>query len=291
MMKRFGFIGMFIAVMMLVCGTPTWAKDRVAVMDFENKAQYGGWRVGRGASDILTTELAKTGKFSVMERNKLASVMKEQDMGASGRFDPATAARIGKIIGVEYIITGAVTEYGQSASGGGGGGVRVGKKGYHASVDVRMVDATTGEIVFADSATASKSSMDVRVFGFGGGESFNEKKASAVMRTAIQEIATKITSKPLTPSGKPAAASGPVLVADVDGKTVTLNKGSNAGLEVGQKVTISRKGKVIKDPQTGKVLKIKYKKIGAIKLTEVEDSYAEGEVVSGAGFQIGDVMK
>lgn len=291
MMKRFGFIGMFIAVMMLVCGTPTWAKDRVAVMDFENKAQYGGWRVGRGASDILTTELAKTGKFSVMERNKLASVMKEQDMGASGRFDPATAARIGKIIGVEYIITGAVTEYGQSASGGGGGGVRVGKKGYHASVDVRMVDATTGEIVFADSATASKSSMDVRVFGFGGGESFNEKKASAVMRTAIQEIAAKITSKPLTPSGKPAAASGPVLVADVDGKTVTLNKGSNAGLEVGQKVTISRKGKVIKDPQTGKVLKIKYKKIGAIKLTEVEDSYAEGEVVSGAGFQIGDVMK
>lgn len=291
MMKRFGFIGMFIAVMMLVCGTPTWAKDRVAVMDFENKAQYGGWRVGQGASDILTTELAKTGKFSVMERNKLASVMKEQDMGASGRFDPATAARIGKIIGVEYIITGAVTEYGQSASGGGGGGVRVGKKGYHASVDVRMVDATTGEIVFADSATASKSSMDVRVFGFGGGESFNEKKASAVMRTAIQEIAAKITSKPLTPSGKPAAASGPVLVADVDGKTVTLNKGSNAGLEVGQKVTISRKGKVIKDPQTGKVLKIKYKKIGAIKLTEVEDSYAEGEVVSGAGFQIGDVMK
>lgn len=291
MMKRFGFIGMFIAVMMLVCGTPTWAKDRVAVMDFENKAQYGGWRVGRGASDILTTELAKTGKFSVMERNKLASVMKEQDMGASGRFDPATAARIGKIIGVEYIITGAVTEYGQSASGGGGGGVRVGKKGYHASVDVRMVDATTGEIVFADSATASKSSMDVRVFGFGGGESFNEKKASAVMRTAIQEIAAKITSKPLTPSGKPAAAGGPVLVADVDGKTVTLNKGSNAGLKVGQKVIISRKGKVIKDPQTGKVLKIKYKKIGAIKLTEVEDAYAEGEVVSGAGFQIGDVMK
>jgi curli biogenesis system outer membrane secretion channel CsgG len=291
MMKRFGFIGMFIAVMMLVCGTPTWAKDRVAVMDFENKAQYGGWRVGRGASDILTTELAKTGKFSVMERNKLASVMKEQDMGASGRFDPATAARIGKIIGVEYIITGAVTEYGQSASGGGGGGVRVGKKGYHASVDVRMVDATTGEIVFADSATASKSSMDVRVFGFGGGESFNEKKASAVMRTAIQEIAAKITSKPLTPSGEPAAAGGPVFVADVDGKTVTLNKGSNAGLKVGQKVTISRKGKVIKDPQTGKVLKIKYKKIGAIKLTEVEDAYAEGEVVSGAGFQIGDVMK
>lgn len=290
-MKRLGRVSVLFAVMMFVCGAQTWAKDRVAVMDFENKAQYGGWRVGHGASDILTTELAKTGKFSVMERDKLASVMKEQDMGASGRFDPSTAARIGKIIGVEYIITGAVTEYGQSASGGGGGGVHVGKKGYHASVDVRMVDATTGEIVFADTASASKASLDIRAFGFGGGESFNEKKASAVMREAIKEIAAKITSKPLTPSGKPAAISGPALVADVDGETITLNMGSNAGLKVGQTVTISRKGKVIKDPKTGKVLKIKYKKIGTIKLTGVEESYSEGKIVSGAGFQIGDEMK
>lgn len=290
-MKRFGRIGIFIAVMMFVCGAQTWAKDRVAVMDFENKSQHGGWRLGRGASDILTTELIKTGKFTVMERGRLASIIKEQDMGASGRFDPATVARLGKIIGVEYIVTGAVTEYGQSAAGGGGGGVHVGKKGYHASVDVRMVDSTTAEIVFADSASASKSSMDVRVFGFGGGEKFNEKKATAVMREAIKEIVAKITSKPLAPLGKPAATGGPVLVADVDGDTITLNMGSNAGLKVGQKVTISRKGKVIKDPKTGNVLKIKYKKIGTIKLTEVEEVYSEGEIVSGAGFQIGDVMK
>ena len=120
-MQRLGRIGIFIAVMMLVCGAQTWAKDRVAVMDFENKSQHGGWRLGRGASDILTTELIKTGKFTVMERGRLASIIKEQDMGASGRFDPSTVARLGKIIGVEYIITGAVTEYGQSASGGGGG--------------------------------------------------------------------------------------------------------------------------------------------------------------------------
>jgi curli biogenesis system outer membrane secretion channel CsgG len=290
-MKRLGRVGILVTILTVAFSFQAWAKDRVAVMDFENKAQYGGWRVGRGASDILMTELAKTGKFSVMERDKLASVIKEQDLGASGRFDPSTAARIGKLIGVEYIVTGAVTEYGQSASGGGGGGVHVGKKGYHASVDVRMVDANTGEIVFADSASASKSSLDVHVFGFGGGESFNEKKASAVMREAIKEIAAKITSKPLTPSGKPAAASGPVLVADVDGNTITLNKGSSAGLVAGQMVTIVRKGKVIKDPATGKILKIKYKTVGSVKLTTVQDAYSEGQVVSGSGFQIGDAVE
>jgi len=281
-------------VMVLMFLATAWAKDRVAIMDFENKSQHGGWRLGRGASDILTTELVKTGKFNVMERDRLAAIIKEQNLGASGRIDPSTAARIGKIIGVEYIITGAITEYGQSRAGGGGRGINIGKKGYHATVDIRMINAATGQIVFADSSSHSDSSYNVRVFGIGGGESFNEKKATEVMRAAIKNLAAKITSAPIKSGGgkSTAGSSGSItLVADVDGNIITLNKGKNAGLKTGQKVTISRKGKVIKDPQTGKVLKIKYKKIGAIKLTEVEDSYAEGEIISGSGFNVGDIVR
>jgi len=281
-------------VMVLMFLATAWAKDRVAIMDFENKSQHGGWRLGRGASDILTTELVKTGKFNVMERDRLAAIIKEQNLGASGRIDPSTAARIGKIIGVEYIITGAITEYGQSRAGGGGRGINIGKKGYHATVDIRMINAATGQIVFADSSSHSDSSYNVRVFGIGGGESFNEKKATEVMRAAIKNLAAKITSAPIKSAGgkSTAGSSGSItLVADVDGNIITLNKGKNAGLKTGQKVTISRKGKVIKDPQTGKVLKIKYKKIGAIKLTEVEDSYAEGEIISGSGFNVGDIVR
>jgi curli biogenesis system outer membrane secretion channel CsgG len=110
--------------------TTAWAKDHVAIMDFENKSQHGGWRLGQGASDILTTELVKAGKFDVMERDRLAAIIKEQNLGASGRIDPSTAARIGKIIGVEYIITGAITEYGQSKSSLGFQDIKLGKTGY-----------------------------------------------------------------------------------------------------------------------------------------------------------------
>ena len=293
-MYRLKLTGILACVMILMFLTTAWAKDRVAVMDFENKSQYGGWRLGQGASDILTTELVKTGKFNVMERDRLAAIIKEQNLGAYGRIDPSTATRIGKIIGVEYIITGAVTEYGQSRAGGGGRGVNIGKKGYHATVDIRMVNATTGQIVFADSGSHSESSYNVRVFGIGGGESFNEKKATEVMRVAIKNLAEKITSAPIKSGGSKNAAGSngsETLIADVDGNTITLNKGKNAGFKTGQKVTISRKGKVIKDPQTGKVLKVKYKKIGSIELTEVEDSYAEGEIISGSGFNVGDIVR
>lgn len=293
-MYRLKLTGILSCLMVLMFLTTVWAKDRVAIMDFENKSQHGGWRLGRGASDMLTTELVKTGKFNVMERDSLAAIIKEQNLGASGRIDPSTAARIGKIIGVEYIITGAITEYGQSKSSLGLKGVRLGKTGYHATVDIRMINAASGQIVFADSESHSGSSYTGRLFGISAGESFNEKKATEVMRAAIKKLTEKITSAPIKYGrGKSSLSSkySVVLVADVDGNIITLNKGKNAGFKTGQTVTISRKGKVIKDPQTGKVLKIKYKKIGAIKLTEVEDSYAEGEIISGSGFNVGDIVR
>jgi len=293
-MYRLKLTGILSCVMVLMFLTTAWAKDHVAIMDFENKSQHGGWRLGQGASDILTTELVKAGKFDVMERDRLAAIIKEQNLGASGRIDPSTAARIGKIIGVEYIITGAITEYGQSKSSLGYQDIKLGKTGYHATVDIRMINAATGQIVFADSESHSGSSYAGSLFGISAGESFNEKKATEVMRAAIKNLAAKITFASIKSGGgkSTAGSSGSkTLVADVDGNIIMLNKGKNAGLKTGQEVTISRKGKIIKDPETGKVLKIKYKKIGAIKLTEVEDSYAEGEIISGSGFNVGDIVR
>lgn len=298
-MKKCSQIGLLGLLFLITSSVFAWAGPRVAIMDFDNQTQYGGWRLGSGAADILTTELVKTGKFDMFERERLSALIKEQNLGASGRVDPSTAARIGKLIGVNYIVTGAVTEYGQSRSGGGGGGVNVGKVGYHSAVDVRLIDATTGRIVFADTASHSKSSVKVKVFGFGGGESFNEKLATETMREAIKKVAVKIegTEFKTTKNRKPAAAAktskpaGKAVVADVDGDEITLNKGKSAGFKSGQTVTISRKGKVIKDPSTGKVLKIKYKTVGKIKLTEVEEAYSEGSVISGSDFKVGDIVR
>jgi curli biogenesis system outer membrane secretion channel CsgG len=290
-MMRFKKINIFVILVLCIFVSTTYAKDRVAVMDFENRAPHGGWHVGQGASDMLATTLVKKGKFTVFERDKIESAIKEQDFGASGRIDPTTAAKIGKVIGVEYIITGAVTEYGQSDSDiSGGSTFKVGKKGYHAAADVRMVDVNTGEIVFADSGSHSKSAVNVKVFGFGGGDKFNEKLATEALREAILEVSEKIDSTPLTTSKK-SEPKGPILVAYVDGNTISFNNGTNAGLKQDQEVTVSRKGKIIKDPATGKVLKVKYDQVGKVKLTSVEASYAEGEAVSGSGFQVGDEIK
>lgn len=168
-------------------------KIGVAIMDFETKVPGFGWRVGQGASDMLTTALVKCKKFRVYERDKLASLMKEQGLQLSGAVDGATAVRVGKLIGVKYIVTGAVTEYGTSKSGFNVPGYfAMGKRGYSASVDVRVVSVETGEILFADTGSGSLESQSLAIMGIGGGESFDEKKASQAMRNAISDLAVKL---------------------------------------------------------------------------------------------------
>jgi len=171
----------------------TGPKIGVAVMDFETKVPGHGWRVGQGASDMLTTALVKCKKFRVYERDKLASLMKEQGLQLSGAVDGATAVRVGKLIGVKYIVTGSVTEYGTSKSGFNVPGYfAMGKTGYSASVDVRIVSVETGEILFADTGTGALESQSLAVLGIGGGESFDEKKATQAMRIAIDDLARKL---------------------------------------------------------------------------------------------------
>ena len=67
-------------------------KRRIGVVDFQNKTTYGANRLGTSASDILITELAKSNRFIVVERDKLDKLMEEQKLGMSGAIDPGTAA-------------------------------------------------------------------------------------------------------------------------------------------------------------------------------------------------------
>jgi curli biogenesis system outer membrane secretion channel CsgG len=76
---------------------------RIAVINFDGEQ-------GGAAADIFILELMRKG-FDVAERSKLESVLKEQDLGISGRVEPSTAKSIGKIFGVDAIITGSIVQY------------------------------------------------------------------------------------------------------------------------------------------------------------------------------------
>ncbi len=163
-----------------------------AIMDFENKTEWWGWRLGRAAADVLATELMKGTSLRMMEREKLDAIMKEKNLSASGLTTPDTYVKMGGMLGVKYIITGSVSSFGEKQIGGHGFGFGGKLKSYRSTIDVRIIDAETGEIVFADSAEGEKKGVKLSFRGVGGGEDFDEQAASKVLRESAQVMAQKI---------------------------------------------------------------------------------------------------
>ena len=112
-------------------------KARIAVARFDVKAAKAPGEIGDGLAEMLTTALFNTNRFIVLERQQLQDILKEQDLGASGRVRPETAAPIGQVEGAEILV------YGANVGLGGGA-----KQAYMA-IDLRLVDTRTSRILAA----------------------------------------------------------------------------------------------------------------------------------------------
>ncbi len=188
-----------------VLGAATAAKgDKpvVGVVEFRNEATgvyWWGGGVGWELSGMLANELAATKSFRVVERTKLESVIQEQNLAASGRVASGSGAQIGKLVGAEYLIMGTVTSFEENTADTGGGlsfrGFSVGGKKSEAylAVDLRVVNATTGEIDFVRTIEGRSKGGGIRLGahrgGFGGNLKNEEKTPTGkAIRAALIEI-------------------------------------------------------------------------------------------------------
>ena len=131
-MKRFLSVAVCAAVavavtapLVLAKGGDRASKPRVAVLEFKSKADNQWWynNGSAAAQDVFVTELVKSGKFRVMDREALHALMQEKNLTLSGDIDPKSAMKIGKLLGVNYLLAGAVTEYGVTDKGAHGSGI------------------------------------------------------------------------------------------------------------------------------------------------------------------------
>jgi len=171
------------------------AKRRVAILPFEYGAvssSVGTVDVGKGITTLLITKLVNDGTYSVVERQVLDSILKEQNLSVSDRADPSTAAKIGKLLSVDAIIVGTVTQFGfethttdvgagvSSVTSyipvvggfGGFGGLKSHKSKVRVAVDARVVDINTSEVLGAVHGAGESSVVACRcggALGSGGG--------------------------------------------------------------------------------------------------------------------------
>jgi curli biogenesis system outer membrane secretion channel CsgG len=324
MMKQM-FVRFILAVLLVAAVVPASAqarKKRVAVMDFDYATVHGGVSamfgqdvdIGKGISDLLVTNLVKDGSYSVIERKALDKILSEQNFSNSDRANPTSAAKIGKLLGVDAIIVGSITTFGndtknQNIGGNGGnwGGYGIGGIGRKKSKAVvaltaRIVDIDTGEILAVAEGKGESQRTSTSLLGGGGnwhgaGAGNVDMGSSDFQNTIIGE-ATKDAVDKMTAdviAGKDKLQTRTIvvagLVAAVDGGQIVLNVGAKAGVKVGDQLNVERVTKEIKDPTSGQVIRRLSTPVGVVKVTDVDDVSSVCTSVSGAGFKVGDAVK
>lgn len=299
--------------------TPAPARKRVAVLDFDYATVrsyvadiWGSDQdIGRGIADMLVTQMVRNGTYSVVERKQLDRILHEQNFQQSGRADASTAAQLGRILGVDAIIIGSVTQFGRDDKKlGVGGGVRVGGVGIGGigrrsskavvGIDARIIDIRTAEILgvatgFGESKRSGATLVGgAAVGGVAAGGAFDMSSSNfgstilgEATRLAVDSLMTELVGASTKIVETVAAISG--LVADVSGSELIINVGTSGGVRVGTEYPVVRPGREIKDPATGRVLRRMTSAVGKIKITSADETSAVGTLSGGAG-QVGDCV-
>jgi curli biogenesis system outer membrane secretion channel CsgG len=214
------------------------AKARVAVTKFVDKTAKGHHQIGEGMSEMLANALFSTNRYIVLERQSLGAVLREQDLGASGRVKQETAAPIGEIEGADLLIEGTITEFEPGSSGAGGGlggvlsrksgivgGILGGVKNSHVAMIVKVIDARTGRRLASEQIEGKATDIG-GVAGLGGGGlagafgAYSKTPMEKAIRVAIEESVRLIVAKtppeyyrasapPRSQSASPAQTSSP----------------------------------------------------------------------------------
>jgi curli biogenesis system outer membrane secretion channel CsgG len=239
----------------------------------------------------MTTELFNSGVFTVVERSKLEALATEQRLAAQGLIDPTSAVEMGKVLGVEALITGSITQYQYKASGGviplpfgNMSGVAVGSETAYVTLDVRMINAKTGEILQAikEQGAANQTqgglAYDWAVFGTG--------KAGGILGQATYKAVTKIVEKLKATGASNGGSAYNVVQANVT--EILIDAGSaNAGAKIGDLFLIYAEGQPIIGLK-GEILDVEKINLAVIRLTDVQPQYSRGELLKGSDVRRAD---
>ena len=308
----------FICLVLLVIVDPASGqeKKRVAVLAFEDGAVTASSAaalgrnqdVGASLADVLVKELIEGGTYSLIERRAIDQVLKEQNFSNSSRVDAKTAVAIGKVLGVQAIITGSVLQFnveekevsvgsgtlGRVTRGVIGGGRRTNATA-KVSLTARMIDTTSGEVLTAASGDGESSKSSVGASGYATGtidmtsSAFQGTVLGEAVRQAAKQVAVTLNEFGSKVAAAPAAYTG--LVADVSGRTLIINAGRQKGVRVGDTIEITRPGRQILDPQTKQVLRTIVDTVATARVTEVDDLSATATLNGTATIQVGDQVR
>lgn len=282
MVRRFAGSVLGVALVMLsVLPAAAQGRVRVAVLNFDNNSTWSWWgdNLGQAAADELTTQLVNSGRFTVIERAQLAAIMAEQNLGASGRVTGDSAAKIGKLLGAQLILTGSITQFSIERRSAGFRGIGGSIANAESKIDVRLVNTETGEVMAVAEGQGNKRMAGGYFKGASAERTFDQGAAQEALRPAVEQAVEKIVAQAGSlQTLQPAAPEGQIVNAR-DGNFF-INRGQNAGVKVGQRFDVMRVTDEIKDAD-GKLLDRVISKVGTLEVVQVLSQSAICKLIDG----------
>lgn len=241
-------------------------KRKVAIGRFSNETQYAKGLfydkendpMRKQAMDILSTKLAASEKFILLERDDLNVLVEEG--GAS----------MNKL-GADYIILGSITEFGRKVEGEQRVFSSTKTQTVEAGVSIRLVDVSTGLIIYSDEAKGFAETSAKQTMGLGGTAGFDatlsDKAISAALSQLVENIINKCLDKPWRS-----------YILSVDQGAFIIGGGKSQGLQVNDTFAVYKKGREVVNPQTGIKIELPGEKVGKITLLSFYGDTPETEI-------------
>jgi len=253
-------------------------KRKVAIGRFSNETQYAKGLfydkdndpMGKQALDILSSKLAASGKFLLLERSDLDKLSQEIAKG-----DIANNQ-----IGADYLIIGSITEFGRKSVGNQGVFSSSKSQIVEAAVNIRIVDVSTGLIIYSDEAKGLAETKSKSSFGIGGKQGYDatlsDKAISAAINKLVENVINKCTNKPWRSY---------LLSSDKD--ATIISGGASQDIRVNDVFVVVKKGKKIKNPQNGLMIELPGKVAAHIKVFMLggdtpETEYSIVDIIDGS---------
>ena len=243
-------------------------KRKVAIGRFSNETQYAKGifydkendPMGKQALDILSSKLAASGKFLLLERSDLSTLLEESVKGGNAL----------STIGADYMIIGSITEFGRKNVGQSGVFSTSKTQTVEAAVTVRLIDVSTGLIIYSDEARGSADLTTKTTLGVGGRADYDATLSDKAISEAIGQLVENIINKSTDKAWR-------TYFLAFEEDAVLIAGGASQGIEVGDIFTIKSKGKSVKNPQTGLMIELPGKEIGTVTILATGGDTAETE--------------
>ncbi len=227
-------------------------KRKVAIGRFSNETQYAKGifydkendPIRKQALDILSSKLALSEKFILLERDDLDLLVAE-------------AGDSLKKIGADYIILGSVTQFGRKNEGQQKIFSSTKTQTVEAGVNIRLVETSTGLIIYSDEAKGYAETTTKEVLGIGGKAGYDATLSDKAISAAISQLVENIINKCMN---KPWRS----YILAVDDDNYIISGGASQGLRPNDIFSVYRKGKKVKNPQTGLTIELPGTKIGTV---------------------------